>query len=217
MPILATDTGGGDFKPVPQGNHRAICCTVVDLGDQLIRSPQFGDSVKHQVYIAWELPDEDPITWTDKDTNEEKTGPMRIGRTYTLSLHENANLTADLESWRGRGFTEEEKQGFDVANLAGVPCMVNVIHEENNGKTYANVKGVTPLPKAMDKPELSAPAIVYDGAPAVFEELPKWMREKISSGGSNAHAQIHNNQDGMGTKTENPGAFDDDLDDDVPF
>src|SRR5208337_1405024 len=68
---------------------------------------------------------------------------------YTLSLHEKAALRKDLESWRGRTFTEEELKGFDVENVLDVPCLLNVIHNGTSGTVYANVSGIMKLPKSM--------------------------------------------------------------------
>lgn len=208
MANIATDTGGGgDFKIVPAGNHVGICSMVVGLGKQLVQSQQYGDSVKPQIYIAWELPHE-TIEWTDKDGNT-RSGPMRIGKTFTLSLHENATLRAVLESWRSRAFTEEERRGFDINKLAGVVGMVNVLHTERNGKTYANVAGVTPLPKAMERPTPSDGALIYDDDENRhnYDHLPEWLQKKVD-------AQVRDEpkpSGGGGT------GFADDLDDDVPF
>lgn len=206
MANIASDTGGGgDFKPVPAGNHVGVCSMVVGLGKQRIQSQMFGDSVKQQIYVAWELPHEQ-ITWTDKDGNE-RTGPMRIGKTYTLSLHENARLRGDLESWRGRPFTEEERKGFDINRLAGAPCMVNVLHEDKNGKTYANVASLTPLPKGMDKPVCADTALIYDDDEFRhnYDHLPEWLQKKID-------AQIKDDP-----APRQPAMADDDLNDEIPF
>jgi hypothetical protein len=208
MANIASDTGGGgDFKPVPSGNHVGICSMVVGLGKQRIQSAMYGESVKSQIYVAWELPHE-TIEWTDKDGNQ-RSGPMRIGKTYTMSLHENAALRADLERWRGRAFTEEERRGFDVNKLAGAPAMVNVLHADKNGKTYANVAGVTPLPKGMEKPTLSGSALIYDDDEfsGNYDLLPEWLQKKID-------AQVKDEP--APTNTGHGGAYDD-LDDDVPF
>lgn len=204
MAIIAADSGGnGDFKPTPAGNHVGICSMVVDLGKQRDQSQMYGEKIKHKVYISWELPHE-TITWTDREGNE-KSGPMRIGKTYTLSLHENANLRHDLESWRGRPFTEEERKGFDISKLAGAPAMVNVTHEEKNGKTYANVTAVTPLPKGMEKPTLNDNFLIYDEDENRFnyEQLPEWLQKKVD-------AQIKD-------EARQPAMADDDLNDDIPF
>jgi hypothetical protein len=209
MAIIATDSGGGgDFKPAPVGNHRGVCTMLVDLGNQRVQSQMYGESVKHQVYVAWELPDE-TISWTDKDGNE-KSGPVRIGKTYTVSLHENANLRADLESWRGRAFTEEEKAGFDISKLLGAPALINIAHKAgNNGKTYANVTAVTPIPKSMEKPTPANGTVIYDGDNlGSFDTLPEWLQKKIQE-------QVIQREDDL--PEQRGGYAMSDLDDDVPF
>lgn len=210
MANIATDTGGGgDYKPTPAGNHVGICSMVVGLGKQRVQSQMYGESIKPQIYVAFELPHE-TVTWTDKDGNE-RTGPMRIGKTYTLSLHENANLRGDLESWRGRPFTEEERAGFDINRLAGAPAMVNVTHVEKNGKTYANITALTPLPKGMEKPSLSDVALIYDDDEFRhnYEHLPEWLQKKIDS-------QVKDEPQPT-RQLEGAIAGFDDLDDEVPF
>lgn len=208
MAIMASNTGGGgDFKLAPPGNHRGVCTMVVDLGNQRVQSQMYGEKIKHQVYVAWELPDE-TIEWTDKDGHD-KSGPMRIGKTYTVSLHENANLRADLESWRGKPFSEEEEAGFDIAKLIGVPALINITHKAGgNGKTYANVTAVTPLPKGMEKPAPSNGTTLYDGDNLnSFETLPEWLQEKIK-------AQAIQRADDLPEQRTPAYA---DLDDSVPF
>lgn len=207
--VLSDSGGGGDFSPMPIGNHPAVCNMVVDLGKQRVVSQQYGEKIKHQVWIRWETPDEQ-ITWTDRDGNEH-TGPRVIGKIYTASLHENANLRADLESWRAKPFTAAELEGFDISKLLGVPCMVNVTHKANNGKTYANVTAVTPLPKAMrdNPPQSQIGLLLHDEDNDAYDDLPEWLQKKID-------AQI-----GEETTTTNYGgggsSFGDDLDDDIPF
>ena len=72
--------------------------TVIDLGTQ--RNDYGGNiTYKRQVLIIWEVPDQ-----ISNDV------PMTISKFYTLSLHEKSNLGMDLVSWRGRPFTEQEKQ-----------------------------------------------------------------------------------------------------------
>lgn len=204
MAIIATNSGSGDYKIVPAANHVGVCSMVVDLGKQRIEY-QGESKLKHQVYIAWELPHE-PMEWTDKDGVERK-GFMRIGKTYTVSTHENSNLRADLENWRGRPFTKEEQDAFDIVTIAGAPAMVNVTHAERNGRTYANVTGVTPLPKGMERPALSDTALIYDDEHReAYAVLPEWLQKKVDS-------QVKEEP-----KRQSSGDFGyDDLNDDVPF
>lgn len=209
MAIIASDTGGGgDFSPMPQGNHVAVCNMVVDLGMQ---ATEFNGQVKnkHRVYIRWETPDE-TIEWEDRDGNKQ-SGPRVIGKTYTVSLHENASLRGDLESWRGRAFTKEELEGFDVSKLLGVPCMINVTHDARNGKTYANVVAVTPLPKSMREsaPQTSIGLLLYDeDNPKAYDDLPEWLQKKVDE-----QIKPTGKTDG-----NDPDAWrNDDPDDDCPF
>ncbi len=75
---------------------------------------------------------------------------MCIYKRYTLSLHENASLRKDLENWRGKKFTEEELQGFDLEKLLGVNALITVVHSQGaDGKTYSNIAAVSKLMKGM--------------------------------------------------------------------
>lgn len=204
MGIVASDRGGTDFKPVPAGTHIGICVLVADLGIQ--GGGKFKPSQK--VYLRWELPNE-VTEWTDRDGNK-KSGPMIIGREYTLSLSEKANLRADLESWRGRLFTEQELKGFDIVNVLGKACMLGVVHNEKGGKVYANVASVMGLPKGTtvpgphNKPTWYSPA-EHDAG--VYESLPEWIRDKIAN-------RI---RDDVAPTTNGSSTGGDDYNDDIPF
>lgn len=139
MPIIAKDSGGGEFTPAPEGVHQAVCVDVVDLG--VIETTYAGSTKQqHKIRVMWEI-------------NEQMSDgrPFIIGRRYTLSLGEKASLRKDLQSWRGRPFTQAELMGFDVETVLGANCMVNVIHDTKDGKTWANVSAIMPLAKGMTK------------------------------------------------------------------
>lgn len=211
MPLMAKDTGGGDYTPVPEGTHLAICNMVVDLGYQ--ETTYMGArKVKHQCYIRWELPHE-RLNWQDKEGNE-REGPMAIGKTYTLSLSDKANLRKDLESWRGKRFTDSELAGFDLFNLLGAPCQVTVIHAHKDGKTYANVSSVAGVPKGMPKPEETENEILCYTADddADLEHLPDWLRDKIAKQ-VDPH-DVPDTGDGYGNGYGDQGG---ELDDSIPF
>lgn len=209
MAIMANDTGGGgDFTPVPAGTHTAICDMVVDLGKQRVTSQMFGESIKPQVYIRWQIPAE-RVEWEKDGVKHE--GPAVIGKTYTLSLSEKANLRKDLQAWRTKPFTPDELRGFDIAKLLGAPATITVTHTEKNGKTYANVASLGGLMKGMERPQVEGEAILYDSDnPDNIEKLSKWLREKVQS-------QLVADE---GSHTEHYGGGSssyDDLDDDIPF
>jgi hypothetical protein len=180
MAILATDTGGGgDFTPVPQGTHIAICDQVIDLGKQVIKSQMYGESVKHQVYIRWQIPEE-RSQW--EQDGEKKEGPAVIGKTYTVSLGDKANLRKDLQAWRGKPFTPDELRGFDIAKLLGVPATITVTHTEKDGRTYANIASVGGIPKGMPRPIPEGELLIYDADNVdTFDRLSKRMQERIQA------------------------------------
>lgn len=201
MSLIAKDKGGADFKPVPAGTHVAVCTMVADMGVQ----PTGKFKPKPQVYIRWELPNE-VTSWKDGD-GVEHTGPMVIGKKYTVSLSEKANLRGDLESWRGKLFTEQELEGFDIRNILGKACMLGVTHNVVGTKTYANISAVMGLPKGTTPPKPSVEPIAYDvdaHNPAIFQKLPPWLQEAISNRVKSDTAQTVSNGDTP-------------FDDDIPF
>jgi hypothetical protein len=142
MGIIAKATGDGQsFDPAPAGVHQAVCVDVIDKGLQDVPGFNGGPAKKkHMISIAWQI-------------NERRQDGKRfvIYRRYALSLNEKASLRKDLESWRGRPFTHDEEMGFDLDNLLGVNCLLNVQHTARDGRTYANVSSVMPLMRGMAK------------------------------------------------------------------
>ena len=125
------------FAPAPEGLHLAVCCDVVDLGVQ--RTP-WGES--HKVDIRWQLEAVDP----------ERGRPFEVLKRYRLSLHAKAALRKDLETWRGRKFTEEELKGFDLERLIGANCQVQVMHTTTGeGDAFAAVQTIIPPPSGTPK------------------------------------------------------------------
>jgi len=163
---------GKKFETAPAGNHVAICYSLVELGQHYDSE---NDKWTAKIHIGWELPNE-PMA---------DGRPFVVSRRYTASLHEKASLRRDLESWRGRPFTNEELAGFDVKNILGKPCMINVVHNTaKNGNTYANVRSVAAIPKGMTIPDQINPNIAFEFGDQGFDEaafnaLPEWMQSTI--------------------------------------
>lgn len=172
MSIVATTNDGGMAYPqVSSGVHKARCIRVIDLGTQ--RQEYSGEvSWKRQVMLIWEVPEQD-------NTNGE---PLTISKFYTLSLHEKSNLGADLSSWRGRAFTETEKQGFDISKLAGVPCLLNVV-EGKNGKP--RITSIIPASNPEEIPPQYYETVVFSvpeyqqGKTEEFNKLSEGIRRMV--------------------------------------
>lgn len=202
---------GGDFKPAPAGAHRAVCIRFIDLGTQMIEW-QGETKYARKVLIMWELTDE------IADFNGEQK-PFIVSRKYTWSMHEKANLRKDLESWRAKRFSDADfgPDGFDTKNLIGVPAMVTITHSEGD-TVYANVTGISPLPKAMEKPGIINPTVYLslekdEFDREVFLTLSDKMQEIVRKSPEYGSA-VSGALDGTGSVDGIAGT---DLDDDIPF
>jgi len=89
-----------------------------------------------------------------------------------------------LEAWRGKQFTAEELAGFDLANIAGKGCLVTITHVDREGKKYANVAGVTSLPKGLSAPAASKPPAIFrvdEPDEEIFSSLSDKLKDTIRS------------------------------------
>lgn len=199
---LPVGGGGGDFKRAPSGSHVAVCNMVADCGLQV----GFEGKPQRKIYIRFEIPAE--RVEYEKD-GKKVEGPLTIGSFYTASMNEKATLRKHLEGWRGKTFTDDEAAVFDVAKLLGQAAMLSVVEKENNGKTYANIAGMSRLPRGFEAPSAENPLIYFDSdsGQAEYDALPKWLREKID--GQIVPAKP--------TPSESHASASDFHDDDIPF
>lgn len=163
MPIIASAGSTKSFKPCPAGVHDAVCAFVVDLGFEYSEQYQ---KESRKIMIIWEI--NEPM---------EDGRPFMIQRRYTLSLNEKATLRKDLEGWRGAKFTDEQLKGFDVEVLKGKQCQIHIIHNEKDGKTYANIQSL--LPKGKNSPAIQA----------VAADVPEWVMKVVEENAAN-HAKL---------------------------
>lgn len=169
--------GGGDFKSCPSGSHIAVCNLVADLGLQ--PGSQAYPDPKHKVYIRFEIADE--RVQYERDGKKFDL-PVVIGQAFTASMHEKANLRKQLEGWRGRKFTDDEAEVFDVSAILGKPCMLNVVENRVGEKIYSNIASISPVPRSVQAPNAENALLYYaDESKDCFESLPEWLREKITN------------------------------------
>lgn len=210
MSFFVEDTGGS-FERTPAGMHLARCYRIVDLGTQ---KSEYMGQVKYlrKIMIGWEIhgtrDDGSPILMADGR-------PFAIFKNYTLSWSEKANLRLDLQSWRGQPFTSEEMRRFDLKTILGVWCMLNIIERQGqNGKTYSNVNGITPVPAMIKKNGLPNPVnkneIFNMSEPdmALFNTFSEHLKAKIQA--SPEWQRVADDAPAPATVTS-------DVDDDIPF
>lgn len=158
--MIVKDTGGGTFEQAPAGTHIARCIKLIDIGTHT-NEYQGQTNVRRQVIIGWELPEE------LLQTGDYAGQPFALSRFYTMSLSEKANLRKDLAAWRGRDFTTEELAGFDLKNILGAPCMLSVIHNEQD---RAKVNSVMALPKKTKAPKQVNETVYFSLEPEEFDQ-----------------------------------------------
>lgn len=163
-----------DFIPAPEGLHAAVCCDVVDLG--IVKTSWQGqESLKDMVRLVWQTEDTIP--------SGQKIGqPYIISKRYSSSTHKKAALRIHCESWRGKGFTDEEFAEFDIERLIGVCCQIQISHNVSGGDTYANIMAIVPYPKG--KPPLKV--LGYTRVKNRPGYKPPTVSEDAPSGGDDA-------------------------------
>lgn len=150
MPIYVPKQNEEAFtrERVPAGTHQAVCTAVHDIGVQ--ENTYNGETKRqHKCIVVWEV--------NERITSGKFVGQrFVVSKRYTLSLHEKSTLRHDLASWRGRDFTIEELNNFDLEKLYGANCLLAITETDKGGKTYSNITAVMALPKGTEKikPEL---------------------------------------------------------------
>jgi hypothetical protein len=214
MSFIVEDKGG-NFERCPAGMHLGRCYRIVDLGTQ---KSEYMGQVKylHKIMVGWEIHGTDD---SGKTIQMKDGRPFAIFKNYTLSWSEKANLRLDLQSWRGKSFTQEEMRKFDLKNVLGAWCMLNVIERAGqNGNTYANVDGITPVPSIIKQNGLPAP--VNDNEMfnlqtpdmAIFEKFSDHLKAKIT-----ASPEWERLKDSSPSVAKAAAKIADDQDEDIPF
>jgi len=206
----------GNFESTPSGAHLARCYRIVDLGTQ--KTEYMGESkLQHKIMIGWEI----------HGTNEDGTPirmrdgrPFAIFKNYTLSWSEKATLRIHLQSWRGKPFTQEEMRRFDLKNVLGAWCMLNVIETSKDGKVYTNVATVSPVPSVIKQSGLPEPVNknelfkIDEPDMAMFEGFSEHLKKKIQA--SPEWEKLNSKSKKVDDIAPKVASFDED-DSDIPF
>jgi hypothetical protein len=217
---VSANSGGSTFIQVPPGMHLAMCYRIIDLGTQ---KTEYMGQVKHQpkVLFQFEVHGEDdagqPLTTSSGE-------PLSVAKNFTLSLSEKSNLRKDLQTWRGKEFTEEELKAFDLKNVLGQWCMLSITHRQYNDKTYCNIENINPVPSSIRKAGLpdghNEPKLfsIREADMDLFEKFSDYIKDKIKASPeweswSGVAPSANLNQEAA------PSAKDpmDNFEDDIPF
>src|SRR6185437_6062720 len=86
---MKAKSGGGNFEQPEPGNQSAVLVAIVDLGT-VEKSYKGKEYDSHEYFFVWEL------------VTQQMTGSSHnhvIGKSYTASLDEKANLRKMIEKW----------------------------------------------------------------------------------------------------------------------
>jgi hypothetical protein len=209
--IIRENRTESTFKLPPSGSHLGRLYRILDLGTQKVEW-QGAIKMQRKLMFSFELHGEDNDGQA-LTTNDGK--PLMISKRYTMSLGEQSTLRKDLESWRGKKFTAEELLGFDLNVLLGKFAMCNVTHNDREGKTYANLSGLSQVPAALKK--MPEPTGVND---LMIFSLDAFDQAKFDSLSDGLKDIIKKSAEWRGTNGEeeaNKAVAAATLDDDMPF
>ena len=181
--LLVSSKTESTIEPVPEGLHHGVLTSIYDLGT--LFSEKF-DIAQRKLVMTFELPDLAPL-YVERDGKRVQL-PRVVSLRLTRSLNEKAKLRALLESWRGKRFTASEMQSLDLGKLLGTPAWVQILHEvKTDGKTFANISNLLPIPKGTPKPVASSALVLFSvdqlEAPSDLEQagLPPWIAELVKT------------------------------------
>lgn len=174
MSIIAKNTGE-TVERLADGVYTAICVGLVDVGEQY--SEMYNKSSR-QFRIIWQICGETYKNSEGQDVSRS------YSKQYTLSLGERSKLRKDLEAWRGKPFSEDELNGFDMINVLNKPCQLQLMNKEKNGKPFTDIVAIMALPKGMNIETLESTYIFdfEDEATYInYSVLPDFLKKFIKS------------------------------------
>ena len=196
MSLIAKKKSSAAVPPIAAGTYVGVCVGVIDIGEQ--KNDTFNTFSQKAIFI-FEISSERVMV-------EDEDKPRWLSETYTVSLNEKSNLAKMLISWRGKDFTDDELDGFDLASMVGKACQLQVlVVQKKDGGTCNKIAGVFGLPKGFEAPKPENPLMLYnieDGENETFLTLPEWIRERIKK--STEWQASHNGTEKLGFDDPEP-------------
>lgn len=208
MSMIASDNQGSSIPKLEGGVYTAISSAIVDLGLQ--KNEKF-DKTQRKFMMIWTILNE------TIEVNGEQL-PRQLSKEYSFSLHEKSTLRKDLQAWRGKAFTEEELRGFNILNVLNVPCQLQILLEEKNGKQYNNIASIMALPKGSQVEKLDN--TYYFDIETIdswtnWKKIPQWIRDRIKKAENYKITGLEEYVSGIKEDNEETEIFE--SEDDLPF
>lgn len=138
--MIVTGKSSFEREPLEASSYPARCIQVIDLGTQ--SGGKYPAARK--VRLGFEIPSEKRVY--DENVGEE---PVILGKTYTATIGPGSNLRNDLENWRGKPFTKEELERFDLSNILGATALIGVSAEPSAKDSSKIINKINTVAKPM--------------------------------------------------------------------
>lgn len=178
---IQSSSSGPKQENLEPGNYPARLIQVIDLGVQKQRD--FKGEAKppiQEVRLVYELSD---AFMVDESGEEMLDKPRWVGEDIPLNA-----LSKDKAKSTNRYLAIDPKCEFegDFTQLVGRPVVVTIVNNQSGDKVFDNIAGASVMrPRDADKlAPLVNEAVVFDLSEPdmnVFNKLPKWIQEKITS------------------------------------
>jgi hypothetical protein len=157
-----------EYVKCPEGQHIARLVGLIDMGTQEIVW-QGETKLKKKLYLQYEVyPEgEDGQVETDKEGKF-----FLIGQDFTSNLSDKGKLLPFINSWRGKPL-EAADFPFDFSRMLGKYCLMTVVHNKSKDgtKTYANINGISPVPKKLAQNSAGESILPLSSTQAFFFDL----------------------------------------------
>ena len=122
----------GKFAPHPDGGpYAAVCVDVVNMPQC---QTKYGLQDKVRIVFETELEME--------PDDQGRVRPWLQAAFFGKTIGEKSNLRKFLKSWRGRDFTPEELEAFNLETIVGAPARLIIEHTQDGTDTYANITAI---------------------------------------------------------------------------
>lgn len=141
MPDVINARGSkSNFTPHPEGQFLAQCVDTIDMGEKVEQYQGKPPKIVPKAVLMFRT----------GETNEQGQC-IDIGKEFTVSMGEKANLRKALEQWRGKKYTADEAAaGVPLHKLVGQWALITVEHKvSGGGNTYGNITAIVGVPKQM--------------------------------------------------------------------
>lgn len=183
---------GGSYDPHPEGQFVVKCVDMIDLGER-VETYQGRTKIVHKVSLVF----------VSDEVNEETGQPFLLSREFTVSLFAKSNLRQFLESWRGKKYEDGqlEDEGLPLHKLVGQVGLATIAHNvSQQGRTYANLQSLVPLPKKLPTPEFPA----YERPGYYAERKAQYAAEVVAHRAAEAPAKPKIGAAGPGLERDVP-------------